>query len=119
MTTVQTRTTYRALLRELPRHNKTPLLATPPRPLHLRLREHFRAPTTNATETQTRLQEAEQLATYARAQRNYAVLLERYNPGITMTEEEKVRLTARRVGMDLPEEVTPGGRENGEGEGRS
>jgi ATP synthase assembly factor FMC1 len=34
----------------------------------------------------------------------YATLLERYNPGMNMDEEERVRLTARRVGMDLPEE---------------
>lgn len=34
----------------------------------------------------------------------YATLLERYNPGMNMEEEERVRLTARRVGMDLPEE---------------
>ena len=34
----------------------------------------------------------------------YATLLERYNPGMSMDEEEKVRLSARRVGMDLPEE---------------
>ena len=34
----------------------------------------------------------------------YATLLERYNPGMSMDEEERVRLTARRVGMDLPEE---------------
>ena len=41
---------------------------------------------------------------YVRAQRMYATLLERYNPGMGMDEEERVRLTARRVGMDLPEE---------------
>jgi ATP synthase assembly factor FMC1 len=34
----------------------------------------------------------------------YATLLERYNPGMNMDEEQRVRLTARRVGMDLPEE---------------
>ena len=34
----------------------------------------------------------------------YATLLERYNPGMTMDEEERVRLTARRIGMELPEE---------------
>jgi len=49
-----------------------------------------------------RLQEAEQLAVYARAQRTYATLLERYNPGMSMDEEERIRLTARRVGWDLP-----------------
>lgn len=34
----------------------------------------------------------------------YATLLERYNPGMNMDEEERVKLTARRVGMDLPVE---------------
>jgi hypothetical protein len=29
-------------------------------------------------------------------------LLERYNPGMGMTEEERVRLSARRVGINLP-----------------
>ena len=32
----------------------------------------------------------------------YATLLERYNPGMSMDEEEKVRMTMRRVGMDAP-----------------
>jgi hypothetical protein len=31
-------------------------------------------------------------------------LLERYNPGMGMTEEERVRLSARRVGINLPVE---------------
>jgi hypothetical protein len=34
----------------------------------------------------------------------YATLLERYNPGMNMEEEERVKLTARRVGMELPVE---------------
>lgn len=56
------------------------------------------------------MEEGEQYVQYARAQRIYATLLERYNPGIgsPMDEEERVRLTARRVGMDLPEEWRPG-----------
>lgn len=40
----------------------------------------------------------------------YATLLERYNPGADMTEEERVRLTAKRVGMELPVEM---GEDNG------
>ena len=36
------------------------------------------------------------------------MLLERYNPGMGMDEEERVRLTARRVGRDLPEDVEVG-----------
>lgn len=43
------------------------------------------------------------MAQYARAQRTYSALLERYNPGMNLDEEERIRLTARRVGMDLPE----------------
>ncbi|KAJ6129956.1 hypothetical protein N7512_002736 [Penicillium capsulatum] len=127
--TLQARSTYRALLRELPRKH----LATPS-PLHLRLRQLFRSqehppstttasPPPSATSTSTssstsavpfsipasseeralRIQEAEQVAQYARAQRTYAKLLERYNPGMNLEEEERIRLTARRVGLDLPE----------------
>lgn len=49
-----------------------------------------------------RLEEGEQFVAYVQAQRQYLSLLERYNPGMNMTEEERTRLTARRVGMDLP-----------------
>jgi ATP synthase assembly factor FMC1 len=49
----------------------------------------------------------------------YATLLERYNPGMNMDEEERVRLTARRVGMDLPEEFSyAGSGEPDPGEGK-
>ncbi|KAK8098062.1 uncharacterized protein PG998_013548 [Apiospora kogelbergensis] len=41
-----------------------------------------------------------------RAQRQYVTLIERYNPGMGMDEEERTRLTARRVGMDLPVEYS-------------
>ncbi len=35
----------------------------------------------------------------------YVSLLERYNPGMgVVDEEERVRLTARRVGMEMPRE---------------
>jgi len=40
----------------------------------------------------------------------YATLLERYNPNIDMGDEERVRLTARRVGMNLPQEFKFGGK---------
>ncbi|KAJ5763624.1 hypothetical protein N7533_002305 [Penicillium manginii] len=127
--TNQARSTYRALLRELPKATKST-----PSPIHARLRTLFRSEPQAASTSQTistspassiaatsgphatpfstpitseeralRLQEAEQVAQYARAQRTYAALLERYNPGMNMDEEEKIRLTARRVGMDLPD----------------
>ena len=119
--TSQARSAYRALLREHPRRN---LRATSTTPLHNRLRELFRrgVPTTTTTTTTTtaaaaptndanteartqRIQEAEQIAQYARAQRMYAHLLDLYNPGMSMNEEEKIRLTARRVGWELPVEA--------------
>ena len=39
---------------------------------------------------------------YLKAQRTYVTLVERYNPGMDMSDEERVRLSARRVGMNLP-----------------
>lgn len=119
-TTIPARTTYRALLRELPRRN----LKTPS-PLHQQLRAIFRSsPVTSSQsnalpfsipktdeERTLRVQEADQFAQYARAQRVYSDLLERYNPGMSMDEEEKIRLTARRVGFDLPELHVPEGKE--------
>lgn len=111
--THQARSTYRAILRELPRR---PL--SKPSPLHLRIREIFRQPATAAEaelaeqEREMRIAEAAQLAQYARAQRTYSALLERYNPGMSLDEQEKIRLTARRVGLDLPVH------EHGHGHGR-
>ncbi|EAW08264.1 LYR motif-containing protein [Aspergillus clavatus NRRL 1] len=99
--TTHLRSAYRAVLRELPRRQ----LANPT-PLQQRIREAFRAPAAAPHDPQSeqRIQEAAQLAEYARAQRTYAALVERYNPGMTMDEQEKIRLTARRVGFDLPVE---------------
>ncbi|KAK3384016.1 ras guanyl-nucleotide exchange factor [Lasiosphaeria ovina] len=112
------RALYRSLFRELP---PRPILSSPPSPLHQRLRDSFRTPpspspsTTNSTPTKpstvattwpsadaAAVAHAEQYLAYLRAQRTYAALLERYNPGMGMDEEERVRLSARRIGIDLP-----------------
>lgn len=102
--TTQARSLYRALLRELPRR---PLSS--PSPLKLRIRGQFASPPTSSSREQhhhqRRLQHADQVVRYARAQRMYATLLERYNPGVNMDQEERIRLTARRVGMELPVET--------------
>ena len=90
------RAVYRTFLRELPAR---PLNARSP------LQEHIR--NTIAGDSATPVHQAEQFLQYVKAQRMYATLLERYNPGMSMEEEERVRLTARRVGMDLPEEYEP------------
>lgn len=48
---------------------------------------------------------ADQYVQYLRAQRVHTTLLERYNPGMNLSEEDRIRMTARRVGMDLPVEM--------------
>ncbi len=88
------RSLYRRILRELP-HRPLSL----PSPIQQRIRLSF-----SNSSAPHRAEEAEQYYQYVKAQRMYATLLERYNPGMDMDEEERVRLTARRVGMDMPEE---------------
>ncbi|KAI9807019.1 MAG: hypothetical protein M1825_005736 [Sarcosagium campestre] len=101
-TRYQSLSLYRSFLRELPIR---PLSA--PSPLRQRLRSSFAdgATTTTASAPQSRrLEEAQQMLTYVRAQRSYISLLERYNPGMTMGEEERLEATARRVGMQMPDD---------------
>ena len=95
------RSLYRSILRELPHR---PL--SDPSPIQQRIRTAFSDHSHNDVTNQ--LDQAEQHVQYAKAQRMYVTLLERYNPGMYMDEEERVRLTARRVGMDLPEEFNLG-----------
>ncbi len=92
------------------------------------------AKTTATSITQEKIQEAEQYLVYLQSQRTYLTLLERYNPGVAYDagrsygqdadtaagedeDRERVRATARRVGMVLPS-VAPsrdGGGQNGDG----
>jgi hypothetical protein len=89
---------YRALLRSLP-------TSTSPQ-LRARLRTAFdpAAPTYDPSSAAA----AEQFAAYLRAQREHAALLARYNPGMDMAQDERVRLSARRVGLDMPPEHKDG-----------
>ncbi|TLS24064.1 hypothetical protein PpBr36_08326 [Pyricularia pennisetigena] len=101
------RSLYRSLLRALPARQH--ILSNDPTPLHRTLRAQFRQPSSGADKQQQQptpraIEQARQYAAYFAAQRTYTALLERYNPGMGMDEEERVRLTARRVGMDLPVE---------------
>jgi len=106
-TPARLRSLYRSLLRELP---PRPVLASPRAVTHQQLRDHFR-PESSSTfphhEPSAAVSQAEQYLAYLRSQRVYVELLERYNPGMNMDDEERVRLTARRVGMDLPVEFIP------------
>lgn len=89
---------YRSILRELPHR---PL--SRPSPIQQRIRTIF-----SDTLGPSQLAETEQYIQFAKAQRLYSTLLERYNPGMYMDEEERVRLSARRVGMNLPKELVSG-----------
>ncbi|THH12628.1 hypothetical protein EW146_g7519 [Bondarzewia mesenterica] len=40
--------------------------------------------------------------TFMRAQRVHKTLLDRYNPLIDLTAEERIEATARRVGLNMP-----------------
>ncbi|KFH43896.1 ATP synthase assembly factor-like protein [Hapsidospora chrysogenum ATCC 11550] len=102
------RSLYRSLLRELP---PRPILRSPRSSLHTRLRDSFSSSSSSSSKATTTIPaaaietaRAEQLVQYLRSQRSYVALVERYNPGMNMEDEERIRLTARRVGMDLPQE---------------
>ncbi|OAA59879.1 Ras guanyl-nucleotide exchange factor [Niveomyces insectorum RCEF 264] len=109
------RALYRAFLRELP--PPAPPVRPPRSPLQIQLRaalEGRPVPGSPAAASASSdrpptgsLALAAQYLTYLQAQRTHTTLLERYNPalGIDMDEATRVRLTARRVGMDLPVEV--------------
>ena len=100
------RSLYRSILRELP---PRPLTA-PPSPLRSRIRAAFAQPVSESSPEYSlrQRQQAEQYIQYVKAQRTYLALLERYNPGMNMDDEERVRLSARRVGMNMPIEFQQG-----------
>lgn len=97
------RTLYRRLLRELP-PTAHPRHKLPRTPIHNSIRAHLSQSPSSSQPSAYTLQQLEQFTIYLRAQRMYGTLLQRYNPGMGMDEEERVRLSARRVGMDLPVE---------------
>ncbi|KAK9899411.1 hypothetical protein P389DRAFT_168378 [Cystobasidium minutum MCA 4210] len=51
-----------------------------------------------------RIQEMVEVGRYLQARRIHMMLVERYNGGADMTQEERARLSARRVGLNMPKE---------------
>jgi ATP synthase assembly factor FMC1 len=95
------RSLYRQLLREMPASSS--LSAKSQRSsLHSRIRDSFASSTKNPSSSE--VEAVDQFVAYLKAQRMYTTLIERYNPGMGMDEAERVRLTARKVGMNLPVE---------------
>lgn len=109
----QARSLYRRFLRELP--SRSPSLLANPSPIQQHIRADFESNQPTASiqiqaqkPVERRVEEAEQYVHYLKAQRMYTTLLERYNPGMNMDEEDRVRLTAKRVGIELPPELNQG-----------
>ena len=122
------RSLYRALLRELP--SRKPSLLANRSPILETIRERIStvpssdteappSPPSDPTAQEHALQATAQITQYLRAQRLHTSLLERYNPGMnSLGEEDRVRLTARRVGMDLPQKMKAALQEYKDGDGR-
>ncbi|EJU04483.1 hypothetical protein DACRYDRAFT_105542 [Dacryopinax primogenitus] len=92
---------YRSILCELRKS------AVSPRPERSRaIITHLREALTNPRISQAqRQQDALNALTFLHSQRSYEELLVRYNPLHDMTPEERVKATARRVGLDVPVEA--------------
>lgn len=98
----QIRSLYRRVLRELPSRPNNHTILSSPSPLQRHIRTSFSSIAANDGAAMPLIEQAEQFIQYIKAQRMYLTLVERYNPGSNMSTEERVRLTARKVGMDLP-----------------
>ena len=98
----QARTLYRQLLRELP--SRSPSILANPSPMQKHIRSDISTSDSQpqANQFQRKIEEGEQFLQYLKAQRMYTTLLERYNPGMNMAEEDRVKATGRRVGMEMP-----------------
>lgn len=117
------RSCYRQMLRELPLR-EIATASSKPSLLQRQIREYIAAPASADRPLESHIAAMHQFVQYFKAQRTYLTLLERslfsssnhhiskltqsrYNPGVSMSEEEKIRLTAKRVGMGMPAEWYP------------
>ncbi|ESK97630.1 ras guanyl-nucleotide exchange factor [Moniliophthora roreri MCA 2997] len=73
---------------------------------------HFRALASQAN-TESKVQELQDCALFLHSQREYNVLLQRYNPLVDYTAEERIEATARRVGLNMPKTHTAEGQSQG------
>ncbi|ORY03874.1 hypothetical protein K493DRAFT_297233 [Basidiobolus meristosporus CBS 931.73] len=62
----------------------------------------------NSPEVSAKLQaDAQDILTYLESSRKHKELLERYNPHMNITPDERLNLTANRVGLQLPKAFNP------------
>ncbi|KAK6459429.1 uncharacterized protein RJT20DRAFT_16132 [Scheffersomyces xylosifermentans] len=65
--------------------------------------EEVSASAKDALDEKYKLNNLSNVITFLNSQREYTELLERYNPGLTMKQDDKVKRTAHRVGLEVPE----------------
>ncbi|KAF8231870.1 hypothetical protein L208DRAFT_1398207 [Tricholoma matsutake] len=89
---------YRDILRELSR------AAVVPRKTNQVVASNFRSIVEKSRKTgdPTIFQDVQNALLFLRSQREHKLLLDRYNPLIDLTTEERIHATARRVGLDMP-----------------
>lgn len=93
-------TQYRHILREIykasrsPRATRNPVIANGFRKIFEALKSEEQASSFRT--------DMENAIVFMRSQRIHKELLERYNPLFDLTEEERIKATARRVGLDMP-----------------
>ncbi|WRT69374.1 uncharacterized protein IL334_006358 [Kwoniella shivajii] len=88
---------YRSLLRELRLVSQKPRSVRNPTVL-----QHVRTIVDTSSDKQTLSRTLLETRDFLRSSRIHAELLKRYNPIHGMTEEERIKATARRVGLDVP-----------------
>ncbi|KAI6047247.1 hypothetical protein EDC04DRAFT_2887056 [Pisolithus marmoratus] len=91
---------YRRLVREVAKASISPW---PQR--NKEISAHFRTLFERNRQSEAFQHDVENVLTFMHSQRQYKTLLERYNPLIDLTAEERIEATARRVGLNMP--VTP------------
>ncbi|KAL6948746.1 hypothetical protein ACO0QE_001219 [Hanseniaspora vineae] len=61
-------------------------------------------PPSDSTQISNRVKHLKEVSDFLINQSEYDELVERYNPGLTMSQEEKVKRTAQKVGFEIPPE---------------
>ncbi|VDC06900.1 unnamed protein product [Peniophora sp. CBMAI 1063] len=100
-----TTSTYRAIVREVSKASIFPRAGR-----NKEIAASFRAVAAKRTTQECADWHLTNALTFMRAQRTHKELLDRYNPLVDLTAEERIEATARRVGLNMP--ITP------EGEGK-
>ncbi|WWC93133.1 uncharacterized protein L201_008100 [Kwoniella dendrophila CBS 6074] len=88
---------YRSLLREIRLSSKQTRLTRNPT-----VSQHIRTLVDTSKDKQTLSRTLLETRDFLRSSRIHAELLQRYNPIHGMSEEERIKATARRVGLDTP-----------------